>query len=145
MHIVDRSSSVNTDENKNEEVYRKLFELEATHRGLCAKIEQLLRWGGAILLELNNITSYRKSIELQIDNLSLRLNTVPLYNVASNVLSSSLDDSIRKIIVSTISEAGGNKSKAARMLGINRRALLRKAEKYGVPKGQRYTRKRLCE
>jgi DNA-binding NtrC family response regulator len=48
---------------------------------------------------------------------------------------------MRDAVTAAINATGGNKSEAARMLGKSRRALVRLSEKYGLPKGKRYTKK----
>jgi DNA-binding NtrC family response regulator len=45
---------------------------------------------------------------------------------------SSLDEVVRRHIGAVLEEYRGNRSRAAARLGISRRALLRKIEKYGI-------------
>jgi two-component system response regulator HydG len=51
---------------------------------------------------------------------------------ASPVTALSLPDREREMILAALEKAGGNKSKAARLLGITRRALYGRLEKYGI-------------
>ena len=54
-------------------------------------------------------------------------------NVVEIPVGTSLDEAGRMIILQTLASAGGNKSRAAKMLGISRKALYDRLRSYGVP------------
>ncbi len=66
----------------------------------------------------------------------IRIKDFPRYiwdgNERKNESVSSVEDAERKLILDALRAAGGNKSKAARLLGIGRKALYRKLKKYGI-------------
>jgi DNA-binding NtrC family response regulator len=49
-------------------------------------------------------------------------------------LRSTLDDHDRKLVVDALARANGNQTKAAELLGISRRALIARLDKYGLPR-----------
>ena len=53
-------------------------------------------------------------------------------DVSSNTKPSSLQDAEKALIIQTLQETGGNKSEAARRLGITRKTLQNKLQKYGI-------------
>lgn len=96
--------------------------LEVEYSGLSGKILQLLRWGGAIMLELDEYMMRHAEIEAQIAALT------------GQKPPNTLDGYEKKHIGDAIAQCNGNKSKAARLLGIERRTLLRRVDKYGLAK-----------
>lgn len=96
--------------------------LEVEHLGLSAKIIQLLKWGAAIMFELNECMARSMDLEGQMGVLT------------EQKASSNLAKHEKKYIEEILSQCNGNKSQAARVLGIDRRALLRRADKHGLSK-----------
>ena len=112
--------------------------LTTIHLGLCAKIEQLLRWGSLILIELDATVEYKKRIALQIDGLAeLQDKELPVYTGSLGVVQP-LTDIERESILATLHQAGGNRTQASKQLGLSRRSFLRRAVKHGIPKGTSY-------
>jgi transcriptional regulator of acetoin/glycerol metabolism len=128
----------------NEEIARAIAELEILHRGICAKIEQLLRWGSAILAELDAAAACKRAFESQMRGLSDAEDRSLAMYAGSGLKSNAvvpLEDALRANLMAAFEAAGGNRAKAARMLGITRRSFLRRAKKCGIPLGPRCTKK----
>ena len=123
----------------NSELTNKLHELEKLHLGLCAKEEQLIRWGGLVLMQLEATEEFRKRVVLQIEGLAeLEEQELPVFNGSSLGVVKPLDDTERESILAALHQTGGNRSQAAKQLGLSRRAFLRRAEKHDIPKGKKY-------
>ena len=97
--------------------------LEIEYRGVCARIKALLHWGGMVASELDDCIAAQKDLEGQIENLT---------GGPSTHRTDTLDGVSKGHIEATLARYNGNKSQAARVLGIGRRSLLRKCNKYGV-------------
>jgi DNA-binding NtrC family response regulator len=138
--IGNAKSEVKSELKDTSEISIRLHDLDVVHSGLCAKIEQLLKWGSAILLELDSTMKYRRNIESQIDGLSHILDRPSICSETDNTITT-FDSVIRETVINALNTSGGNKSEAARILGKSRRAFLRLTEKYGIPKDKRYTKK----
>jgi len=96
--------------------------LEIEYSRLTAHIHQLLKAGGFIIQELDKFMLQQREISSQLGILT---GEVPIQSVT---LSSVNKTHIEK----TLQDCNGNKSQTARVLGINRRALLRRVYKYGL-------------
>ena len=144
LHIIDPVASTGHTIAESAEIARKIADLQILHRGLCGKIDQLLRWGGAILSEIESNIAHKQRLESQMRGLSW-VDTRSLAVYASTAPAADgvlpMADAIRENVIAALNQAGGNKTKAARLLGITRRAFLRRAEKCGIPPGHRYPRK----
>jgi len=49
-------------------------------------------------------------------------------------LRTTLDDHDRKLVIDALARANGNQTKAAQLLGVSRRALIARLDKYGLPR-----------
>ncbi len=103
---------------KEEEQYVEDLEIEL--RGLAAKITQLLKWGGLIVQELDECMRRRKIITSQISS------------ITGEKPDTSLDSVIKGAVRQAVSISSGNKTQAAKVLGISRRSLYRKLDRFAV-------------
>jgi two-component system response regulator HydG len=81
----------------------------------------------AILSLKDEINALRRSIEE--NNAPGIANNKRLPEQRSSL---NLDDNEKQLIIQTLSEVGGNRKRAASILGIGERTLYRKLEKYGL-------------
>jgi len=85
----------------------------------------------AILSLTNEISSLRHLIETELEKLRFS-ETVVDESGAGRFDSVRVDDVEKELIIRALDESGGNRKKAAGLLGIGERTLYRKLEKYGL-------------
>jgi DNA-binding NtrC family response regulator len=90
-------------------------------------------WPGNVR-ELENILEQASVITtetfIRLEGIPIHLRELPVKHVADLML---LDEVVREHIETVLRKCNGNRSRASKIMGISRRALLRKIEKYSIP------------
>lgn len=104
-------------------------------RGISRPAQAVLlsyEWTGNIR-ELDNILEQAAMVTtesfIRLEDMPSSIREQPLANVES---SENLDEVVSSHIASALTQHGGNRTKTAKVLGISRRALLRKIDKYNI-------------
>ena len=85
----------------------------------------------AILSLTNEVSSLRHQIETELERMRFS-EGADLGSSGGRVDSVRMDDAERELIIKALTETGGNRKKAASLLGIGERTLYRKIDKYGL-------------
>lgn len=85
----------------------------------------------AIISLTNEVSSLRHLIETELERLRFAESNIT-QSGDSKFESIRVDDAERELIIRALSESGGNRKRAASLLGIGERTLYRKLDKYGL-------------
>jgi DNA-binding NtrC family response regulator len=113
----------------NERTGKKVFGISRPAQAALLTYE----WHGNVR-ELENILEQAAVITtetfIRLEDLPIHLREIPAKQVADIML---LDEVVKKHIEQVLIQCNGNRSRASKIMGISRRALLRKIEKYSIP------------
>ncbi|MEE8417492.1 MAG: sigma-54 dependent transcriptional regulator [candidate division Zixibacteria bacterium] len=85
----------------------------------------------AIMALTNEVSSMRRLIEKELDRVNVTEGGFA-ESASSKFGPVRMEDAEKELVVRALNEAGGNRKKAARILGIGERTLYRKLDKYGL-------------